>query len=65
MMEDITPACPEQCLWILNMLSDPDGQPFSTSWHASDEDPLSGWVTTSWKQELGISGSVVARFNHS
>ncbi|EMJ6053817.1 hypothetical protein N0327_005434, partial [Raoultella ornithinolytica] len=49
----------------LNMLSDPDGQPFSTSWHASDEDPLSGWVTTSWKQELGISGSVVARFNHS
>lgn len=47
------------------MLSDPDGQPFSTSWHASDEDPLSGWVTTSWKQELGISGSVVARFNHS
>ena len=49
----------------LHMLSDPDGQPFSTSWHASDEDPLSGWVTTSWKQELGISGSVVARFNHS
>lgn len=48
----------------LHMLSDPDGQPFSSSWHATDENPLSGWVTTSWKQELGISGSVVARFNH-
>ncbi|WP_194208733.1 hypothetical protein [Superficieibacter sp. 1612_C1] len=49
---------------VLHMLSDSDGKLFSSSWHASDEDPLSGRVTTGWKQELGINGSVVARFNH-
>lgn len=48
----------------LYLHSEPDGLLFSSSWQADDEDPLLGTVTTIWKQELVISGSVVARFNH-
>lgn len=48
----------------LVLLNDSDGVLFSSSWQISDKDPLVGTVATLWKQDLEITGSVVARFEH-
>ncbi|MFS2224870.1 hypothetical protein [Pantoea sp. B65] len=48
----------------LHLQSDPDDLFFSSSWQTDSQDPLTGWVTTTWNQLLEIEGAVVARFEH-
>lgn len=46
------------------LLSDSDGMIFNSSWQSSSTNQLEGTISTLWKQQLEITGSVVARFKH-